>query len=258
MAPLVDHVLALLPFEPPLMQAAGMRCDFVGHPVVAEPQADAKEAASFRHAHDIAADAPLLLALPGSRRGEITRLGPRFAATLERVLRHHPGTRIVVPAVADQAELLRAQLRDWPGAPILIDPARDGASAKRAAFAAADLALAASGTVSLELAASRTPMVIAYDVNPFTRAVLRQLLRIDTVTLVNLVSDSRTIPEFLGTACRPERIAPALARLIADPEARSVQHAAMAATLERLGQGGPPPGERAARAVLATLAGYAH
>ena len=84
MAQVIDHVLAILPFEPPLMQAAGMSCDFVGHPVVSEPLASAAEAGAFRAAHGIAADAPLVLCLPGSRRGEVARLGPRFDEALMR------------------------------------------------------------------------------------------------------------------------------------------------------------------------------
>ena len=99
MAQVIDHVLALLPFEPPYMEAAGMSCDFVGHPVVAEPRAGPAEAAAFRAAHGIAADAPLVLALPGSRRGEVGRLAPVFGATLARVLAARPEMRVVLPTV---------------------------------------------------------------------------------------------------------------------------------------------------------------
>jgi len=118
---------------------------------------------------------------------------------------------------------------------------------KRAAFAAADAALAASGTVSLELAAAGTPMVIAYDVAPLTRAIVGRMLRIDTVTLVNLVSETRAVPECLGRDCRPERIAPALEAVLDAPGA---QRQAMALTMARLGRDEDPSGLRAARAVL--------
>ena len=255
MAPLVDHVLALLPFEPPFMQAAGMTCDFVGHPVVAEPQASAADADAFRATHAIAPDAPLILALPGSRRGEIARLGPRFAETLRIVLRDHPAARVVVPTVADQTATLRDALRGWPGAPLLLDPG-DGPATKRAAFAAADVALAASGTVSLELAASRTPMVIGYDFNPLTRALVSRMLRVDTVTLVNLVSETRAIPEFLGRNCHPTAMAQALTTLVAEPQARAAQLSAMDLTMQRLGQGGEAPGLRAAASVLNHLSAH--
>ncbi|MCC5992038.1 MAG: lipid-A-disaccharide synthase [Rhodobacteraceae bacterium] len=240
MAPLVDHVLALLPFEPPYMQAAGMSCDFVGHPVVAEPRATQAEIADFK----VRFPGPLILALPGSRKGEITRHAPRFGQVLGQVA--PSGAQIIVPTVAAQADLMRAAVADWPVAAHVIDAAQD----KRAAFGAADVALAASGTVSLELAANGVPMVIAYDLNPLTRALAQRLIRLDTVTLVNLVSEIRAVPEFLGRNCTPALIAPALAQLMNDPDARARQRAAMAITMERLGQGGEAPGLRAARSVL--------
>ena len=253
MAPLVDHVLALLPFEPPYMQAAGMSCDFVGHPITAEPVATPADAAAFRAEQGIAADVPLLLVLPGSRRGEIERLGPRFADALRRVLPRHPGARLLVPSVAAQAGRMRALIADWPGAPILLDAARTPPATKRAAFRAADAALAASGTVSLELAAAEVPMLIAYDFNPLTRALMKRLALVDTVTLVNLVSESRAIPECILHDCRPDRIAPAFLRVLDDPAHRETQRAAMALTMERLGRGGEAPGLRAARSVLGFL-----
>jgi len=241
MAGLVDQVLALLPFEPPYMEAAGMRCDFVGHPVAAEPAATEAEIAAFRAAHGLA-EAPLLLVLPGSRTGELARLAPRFGAALGRLDR--PDLRVIVPTLPHLAGRLRAEVAGWPGAPLVITP--HGAE-KRAAFAAARAALAASGTVSLELAAADTPMAVAYDMAPLTRAIVARMLRIDTVTLVNLVSETRAVPECLGRDCTPDCIATSLAGVLAAPEA---QRAAMALTMKRLGRGQAPPGLRAARAVL--------
>ncbi len=250
MAKVVDHVLALLPFEPPYMQAAGMSCDFVGHPVVTARPAGPDTAAGFRAAHGISSDAPLVLGLPGSRRGEIARLAPRFGAALSQVARAHPGLRVVVPTVAASEDVARARTADWPGAPVVLT---QGGEEKRAAFAAADAALAASGTVSLELAAAGVPMVIGYDMAPLTRFLMARLLRVDTVTLVNLVSETRAVPEFLGRECRAGRMAPALEALLRDGPERAAQHAAMARTMARLGQGGPPPGQRAADSVLGFL-----
>jgi lipid-A-disaccharide synthase len=124
------------------------------------------------------------------------------------------------------------------------------AARKRVAFGAADVALAASGTVSLELAASGCPMVIAYDMHPLTLWLMRRAARIDTVTLVNLVSETRAVPEFIGPDCRAEKIVPALEAALRDSAS---QRAAMAVTMERLGRGGEAPGLRAARSVLAAL-----
>jgi lipid-A-disaccharide synthase len=240
MARHIDHVLALLPFEPPYMQAAGMTCDFVGHPVVSEPLASPEERAV------LAAEGPLLLALPGSRKGEVSRLCPVFGATIARLKARHPTLRVVLPTVRGVEPLVRELTRDWAVAPQIITDA----ALKRAAFAMADVALAASGTVSLELAANDCPMVIAYDMNRLTLWLMRSAARVDTVTLVNLVSETRVVPEFIGARCQPDLIAPALEALLADP---SGQTEAMKMTMQRLGQGGDPPGLRAARSVLAAL-----
>ena len=253
MARWVDHVLALFPFEPPYMEAAGMACDFVGHPVVAEPQASETEAAAFRAEHHLS-DAPLLLVLPGSRRGEVTRLAPVFQQVVARLAEAEPALRVVVPAAAPVAALVKQATRNWAGSPVVLDPRevdpKSFAETKAAAFRAADVALAASGTVSLELAAAGTPMVIAYDMSWISRQIISRMLRVDTVTLVNLVSDTRVVPEFIGANCRPGPIAEGVLRVLRAPEA---QKEAMALTMERLGKGGEAPGLRAARAVLARL-----
>lgn len=250
MAEMIDHVLALFPFEPPLMQAAGMECDFVGHPVVAEPVATQAEVDAFRQRTGIGS-APCLLVLPGSRRGEVTRLAPIFRAALQQITTARPDLRIVVPAAAPVAPLLQTMVPDWPGDPILLDPrtadADSALSEKRAAFAAADVALAASGTVSLELAAVATPMVIAYDMNWLSRQIIARMLKVDTVTLVNLVSDTRVVPEFLGPRCKPDLISAAVLQVLDHPDA---QHQAMDITMQRLGRGDLDPGLRAAQAIL--------
>lgn len=251
MARVVDHVLALFPFEPPYMTAAGMECDFVGHPVVAEPLPSAEDQARLRDRLGLG-QADLLLVLPGSRRGEVTRLAEPFGDALRIFLAHRP-MRVVIPAPGAIAELVRQLSADWPGDPVVIDAATtpDAARLKRGAFGAASLALAASGTVSLELAAARTPMVIGYRFSPLTWMILKRMMRVDTGTLVNLVSETRVVPERFGPDCTGENLARDLSRIATDPAA---QHDAMRLTMERLGQGGEDPGLRAARAVLRGLA----
>lgn len=253
MATCIDHVLALLPFEPPYMTAAGMDCDFVGHPVVNEPLATDAEITAFRAEYDLG-DAPYVLALPGSRRSEVGRLAPVFGDAIRNFVLKYPNMRVVVPAAAPVAALVRENLQSWPPNTVLLDPTTlDKGTAKahkRAAFAGADLALAASGTVSLELAQAQTPMVIAYTFNWLTWQIMKRMALIDTVTLVNLVSDTRVVPECLGPDCQPDLIAEKLNAVAADPKA---QQEAMTLTMERLGQGGESPGLRAARAVLDRL-----
>ncbi len=244
MAGFIDKVLTLLPFEPPLMQAAGMEAAFVGHPVVAEPEATEADIAAFRARHALG-ERPLMLVLPGSRMGEVSRLSERFAASTRAVLKAKPET---VPVVV-MAEAVRGYFEKtkhvWPEGTHFVAP--KDATEKRAAFAAADVALAASGTVSLELAAARTPMVIGYDMAWLSRLILPRLMLVDTVTLVNLVSKTRVVPEFIGKACQP---APMAAAVLQALEAPTAQLEAMDITMQRLGRGGEDPGLRAAKAVL--------
>ena len=240
MARHIDHVLALFPFEPPLMQAAGMECDFVGHPVVAEPVATAQEAAAL-------GEGTVVLVLPGSRKGEVSRLADRFGVAVAQIAAAVPDARFVIPTTRGVHDLVQARVADWQ-VPVTVLP--PGVREKAAWFKRADVALAASGTVSLELAASETPMVIAYDMAWLSRIIISRMLMVDTVTLVNLVSETRVVPEFIGAACQPGPIADAVLAVLADP---SAQRAAMALTMARLGQGGEAPGLRAARAVLQRL-----
>ena len=259
MAQFTDHVLALFPFEPPYMQAAGMSCDFVGHPVAAMPQADPAEIAVFR-AHLNIKDgntAPIIALLPGSRRAEVERLMPIFGRVAAALAARHPKARLVLPAAPAVVDLVDRMLRAWPVDAHMIDPrgkdTQTVTNEKRIALGAAHAALAASGTVSLELAAASTPMVIAYNASWLSRAVVAPLLRVDTVTLVNLVSETRAVPEFLNQNCQPAPMVAALDALIRDETARTKQLNAMALTMERLGKGGQAPGLRAAQSVLSVM-----
>lgn len=250
MAKHIDQVLALLPFEPPYMEAAGMRSDFVGHPVVADPVPSAQDEAAFR-AHSQVGDAPFLLVLPGSRAGEVARLTQPFGDALRLFLKDKPDWRVVIPAARPVAETVKGLTRNWPGEPYVLDPRQyDDDTAKelkRGAFGGAHLALAASGTVSLELAAAGTPMVISYRFNPVSWIIMKNMVLIDTATLVNLISETRVVPECLGPECTGTQIARTLDIVLSDPAA---QDHAMAVTMERLGKGGQDPGLRAAQAVL--------
>ncbi|TPE53935.1 lipid-A-disaccharide synthase [Amaricoccus solimangrovi] len=258
MARSVDHVLALLPFEPPYMEAAGMSCDFVGHPVAAQPVASAAEQAAFRAGLGIGPEQPLLLLLPGSRRGEVTRLAPVFAEVGRRLRAEDPDLALVVPSLPSVADLVGALMpADAAGWPRIIGteplPRAEAEARQRAAFASADAALAASGTVSLELAAAGTPMVIAYAMNPLSAWLARRLVRVSSATLVNIVTESRAIPEFLFEDCTAERITPAVAALLGDRAAGAAQIAAEAEAMALLGRGGEAPGLRAARSVLRVI-----
>ncbi len=253
MAGYVDHVLALLPFEPPYMQAAGMTCDFVGHPAAKLARPSGAEIAALR-AELGAGGRPLLAVLPGSRRGEVARLAEPFGEILGRLAERLPGLKVVVPAASGVAGMVADVAGRWPVEATVLDPReRSAAEAevrKFATFAACDAALAASGTVSVELAAMGAPHVIAYRVNALTAAVAKRLLRVDSATLVNLLLREKAVPEFIQDDLDPVRASDALHRLLADPEAAARQRAAHERALEMLGRGGDDPSIRAARSLL--------
>lgn len=254
MAKVIDHVLALFPFEPPYMEAAGMECDFVGHPVVSEPKVSAQDAASFKTRHNLDDATPLLLLLPGSRRSEVTRLGPVLGETLGRLAPQYPNMKVIVPAAGPVAGLVEDMALSWAVPSVLLDPREkplaQAQAEKRDAFAAADFALAVSGTVALELSAARTPMVSVFDMGWISRQIIKRMVITDTGNLINLVSDTRHVPEFVAENCRADLIADGLNGLMQNS---TLQLEAMADTMQKLGEDGEDPGLRAAKAVLKRL-----
>ncbi len=243
----VDQVLALLPFEPPYFTGIGLRCDFVGHPIAAEPGEGATAQVALRDDFGLGT-APVLLVLPGSRRGEVSRLLPVFGEAVAKITAKRPDLRVVIPAAPGLANMIREQTDRWAAKPVILEDITQ--DQKRAAFALAEAAIAASGTVSLELAAARTPMVIAYDMNWLSWQIISRMVNLSTVTLVNLVTGRNTVPEYLGPNCKPDPIAEATLSLLDDAFRREAQLSAMAECMAELGAGGENPGLRAARAVL--------
>ncbi|MCK5276645.1 MAG: lipid-A-disaccharide synthase [Alphaproteobacteria bacterium] len=241
------HLLALLPFEPPWFESVGLPCDFVGHPVI-ESGADKGDGAAFRARHGIAADAPVVCVLPGSRRGEIVRLAGDFGSAMTLLVKQHSGMRLVVPTVEAMAPMVRDLAAGWPGSPIVLQ----GAAERYDAMAASNAALAASGTVALELALARVPTVVAYRVAPLTHFIVRRLLSIDFGNLINIIEDREIVPELIQGDCRPDRLAEALERMLG-PEGVA-QTEAMQPALSQLGLGGEAPSRRAAQAVLDIIA----
>ncbi len=250
----VDMVLALLPFEPPLFIEAGLPCSFTGHPVVARaPSAHA--GAEFRARHAIPADAPLLGVLPGSRGGEVSRLLAPFSDAIRRLSMDMPEMQIFCATLPHVAKQVRDAALQWPGRVIISEDNDE----KFAGFAACDAALAASGTVSLELAACATPHVVAYRVSPLTAMIARRVLQISHVNLVNLILNESLIPELLQQDCTAENLARELGLLLQTPRpspAAVKQRTGMRRALQELGAGQLPPSLNAAEAVLALLASH--
>ena len=249
MARWYDHLMTLLPFEPPYFEAAGLSCSYVGHPVI-ESGADRGDGAAFRARHRIDPDATVIAVLPGSRHGEVQRLLPVFRATIERLRHRYPDLTVVIPTVRGVMDEIAEAAKSWPVPAIVVR----GAQAKYDALAASAVALAASGTVTLEAALAGVPMVVAYRVNALTHSLLKRLVKVKYATLLNIVLDRPAIPELLQKDCTPERLTLALARLIDDRQARERQLAACREGLAKLGRGDVSPGLRAADQVLALIA----
>ena len=238
-----SHLLALLPFEPPWFERAGLPCTFTGHPVV-ESGAGGGDGGMFRQRHGIARDVPLICVLPGSRRAEVARLAADFGGALELFRRRYPEMRVVVPTVPGVAAMVERHVAAWPGTPLMIR----GEVEKYHAMAGSNAALAASGTVALELALARVPTVIAYRVAPLTHFIVRRMLSVKYGNLVNIIEGREIVPELIQDDCRPERLAQELERLLGPAGLAQVE--ASQPALRELGLGGEAPSRRAARAVL--------
>lgn len=238
----IQHLLTLFPFEPPLFTKVGLPATWVGHPVL-ESGADRGEGARFRAQHNIAAETPLLAVLPGSRASELTALLPVFEATVGKLLAQVPALRLVVPTVPQVAARVRAAVAQWPW-PVVVVETEAG---KFDAFAASNAALAASGTVTLELAMAGVPHVIGYRVNALTALAMRFLLKTEYVNLVNVLLDRESVPERLQETCRADILAADVLGLLNDSEKMKAD---FKAALSQLRPKGAPPSRAAARAVL--------
>jgi lipid-A-disaccharide synthase len=246
----VDRILALLPFEPPFFEAAGIPVSFVGHPVL-ESGADAGDAARFRAAHGIAPGERVVVVMPGSRRSEVRRLIGSFGEALRLTRQSVPGLRPVVALAGPVEEAVREGCAAWPVQPVLVREAAD----KYDAFAAAEAGLIKSGTSSLEVAVGGVPHIVGYRVNPITAAIVRRLIQVPHASLVNLLAEREVVPEFLQERCTAPLLAEGLVRLLRDREVAAAQRAGFAEVLARLRPPEGLPTEAAATAVLAMLDG---
>jgi len=246
----VDHVLAILPFEPQVhARLGGPPCTYVGHPLGEEV---AELRPSEAEARRRLADPPLVLVLPGSRSSEIRRLIDPFAAAIRLTQERHGALELIMPTVPAQLGRLGEATADWPVQPrILFDHEE-----KRAAFRQARAALAASGTVTLELALAGVPTVAAYRVGALEGALARVVLKLPTdvpsVILANLVLGAKVVPEFLQGDCTPPALAEALVPLLSDTSERRRQVEAFA-RLDQVMDLPAAPSAKAADVILGVI-----
>ena len=243
----VDHVLALLPFEPEAYRRLrGPPCTYVGHPLT-EQLAQLRPGPAEQQRRDEAP--PVLLVLPGSRRSEIRHHMAVFGKALGRLKDAGVAFDLVLPTMPHLQEAVAQALKAWPVQPRVVI----GETEKRAAFRIAHAALTKSGTVTLELALAGVPMVTAYRTGSAEAWVLRRAIKVNSVILANLVLSENVIPEFLQQDCTPEKLAQALREVLGDSALRGKQLEAFAKIDQILSTGDLPPSARAADIVLATM-----
>jgi lipid-A-disaccharide synthase len=244
----IRRVLALLPFEPAFLRSAGVDCVYVGHPAIHRvPEAGA--GARFREVHGIGPADPLLLVLPGSRLNEVKHLIGIFGDVVKQLARDIPNLRVVLPTVPHVRELVERAATSWPVDVLIVWDETE----KRAAFGAATAAMAASGTVALELGLARVPMVIAYRAEAIVGWFALSVLKIPSVVLVNLILDRPAVREYLQSRCTAADLLDGLRPLMSDTAERRRALADLDELRARIGVGGVPPSRRAAQAVLELL-----
>jgi len=240
----VDHVLALLPFEPAAhAELGGPPCTFVGHPLSEKIHTLRPDAAE---AERRLTNPPIVLMLPGSRRGEIRRMLATFAQAIDQLDRQAEPLDVVLPTVSYLADELRSATSAWRRPPLILVNGEE----KQAAFRTARAALAKSGTVTLELALAGVPMVTGYKVSALEEIIARRLIRVPSVILANLVLGENVVPEFLQSDCNPATLAEALAPLLRDSPERRRQTEAFARLDQIMQIGSARPSHRAAEIVL--------
>jgi lipid-A-disaccharide synthase len=248
MRPYIDHVLGLWPFEPAVHERlGGPPCSFVGHPLIEwHPWLEALDPQPLAQRLGLAPNRPVLVVLPGSRTSEVSRLMRPFGQALAKLQGHGLDFEVVLPAVSSVRGLIERQLAAWTLRPHLVE----GEDDKFRAFKLATAALAASGTVTLELALAGTPTVVAYKVDPVIAPIALRLIGAPSVVLPNLVLGENVFSEFIQEACTPANLAGALAPLLADTPERTAQRTALARIPAALQVLGHTPSEAAAQIVL--------
>ena len=248
MSRFLDHVLTLFHFEPPYFQSAGLKSKFVGHPIL-ESGAGRGNGERFRSVNGIPTDAILICILPGSRLFEVTKHLPIMEQTLGFLQKQVGICEVIIPLADNVSTYVKATVREWP---IKVNFA-EGDKEKHDALAASNAALAASGTVSLELAMAGVPYVTIYKMKALSNLLARMMVKLKYVNIINILLDEEVVPELLLEKCKPHLISPHLLRCLNDQEFKSKQRKKFLIALELMGADKKPPSERAAQAVLDAL-----
>lgn len=241
-----DHLLCLLPFEPPYFEAENLPVTFVGHEVAWWWKIKG-DGSAFRQKHHIPSDDPLLAVFPGSRQGEISRMWPEFRGAIEQLHATMPHLRVVIQVTPNLVERMQAETRGMKSAPLILNNTED----KRDLFAASTAAIAKSGTIGLECALAGLPSIIAYKANPVSIWLIRRMTTLKYANLANILANRLIIPELIQEDCRADSIARAVLPLLNDAKARAAQRHDLAHIADQLGvNDAHSPSEKAAEVVL--------
>jgi len=247
-ARLFDHLLVLLPFEPPYFDKVGLPCTWVGHPVIAETTVG--DGAAFREKYQIAPDSPLFCLMPGSRKGEVERHMPIFAKAISMLATQFPNLSMAVAIPPNVMAFVTPFFENCPFRAVVTANDED----KKDAIAASNFAIVKSGTIALEIAKVGVPMIVTYQLHAISAWYLRRYSIIKMANLVNILEGKEIIPELLQELCTPLMIADAMANLATHPEAQAVQKTIQKAAVSRLLlPDGERPSDKAARTILALL-----
>jgi lipid-A-disaccharide synthase len=245
-ASIVDHLLCFLPFEPPYFEQHGLPTTYVGHSVVEGRVLDG-DGIRFRKEHGIPSSDTILTLLPGSRKGELDRHVELFAETAKAVQKYCPSCVFVLPTLPHFKDRLKKAMRDHKLKAVVVDTE----SEKYDAFAASDAALAASGTVTLELAVADVPTVVAYRMSPITSFIAKRLVKGSYASLANIIMEQAVVPEYLLEQARVDTLSDAILRLLTVSEAAGKQKQAFAVLRDKLNYGADvTPSEIAAQTIL--------
>lgn len=244
-AAIFDHLLALLPFEPPYFNKVGLPCTWVGHAAVAETQNG--DGSAFRQKYQIAPDTPLFLLMPGSRKGEVDRHMPILAQCLTILALQYPNLALAVAVPENVMPFVAPYFKNCPFRAIVMSAEED----KKNAIAASNIAIVKSGTVTLEVAKAGIPMLVTYRVHALSAWIFKRMSLIRYVTLINILRKKQVVPEFLQELCHPFMLACAANALLASPLLQKKQKDEQKLALDMLlPPDGQRPSELAARKIL--------
>ena len=241
----VDHLLTLLPQEPKYFTPYGLETTFVGHPVIESPVVNGDES-KFRKKYNIAENQKIICLLPGSRHNEVAKLLPTFLEAAKQLKQQHDELMFVIPTVKTVADRVKNLVKDCP-LPILIV---EGEEDRHNAMSAAAAAIAASGTVALELAIANVPHIIGYKVAPLTAILAKRFLHIQFVNLSNILIGREIVPELLQENCQPATIVHYINRFLEKDNLYRYQQEGFKKVQKTLGLGEQKPSEKAADVIL--------